>query len=942
MGDNLNTTLSVISFNMHGFNQGFSMIRDLCQSNKPSIFLLQEHWLTPCNLIKFDQNYPDYFSFGSSAMTSRIESGLLSGRPFGGVLIMIRKDLQKFTRTLYSSERCVILKIFNYLLINVYMPCVGTVDRLLIVEYVLNDISIYLAEYPDCIYLIGGDLNCDLDGISQTADLINGFATDNNLVRCDKLSGCDKVSTYVNSALHCDSCLDYFLVSNASKIIKFEVIDEGSNLSDHLPIAVECHFDNAASSSQDSRPHNDKAQQTYLRWDHADINSYYCITGQYLQSLLNEFISFEQYCFNVPVDQFRVESVSFIDYVYKSIVNILRESAKVTVPVRSKQFYKFWWDQELDCLKEDSISSHKAWKAAGKPRSGPLFTQARNSKLRYKKRIRECQQQETSSYTNDLHEALVNKQGNAFWKCWNSKFDSTNKRVTQVNGLTDEKEIINQFEEYFTKICSNLTAEGSSKLKEIYCTKRANYCGLPFDDYLLFDVELVDKAVRSLSCGKAAGLDSLTAEHIQNCHPALLMLLNKLFNLMIRCGYVPDDFGLSYTVPLPKSNYASLSKSLTVDDFRGIAISPVLSKVFEKCILDRYQRFFETSDSQFGFKRGLGCSHAVYSVKCAIDHFVRQGSTVNLCALDLRKAYDKMNHHGLFNKLMERMLPNKLLCTLEYWFSICFTCVRWGDSVSNFIKLKCGVRQGGVLSPHFFAVYIDDIIKVIQRSNFGCKIGIVSVNIFMYADDIMLVAPSVGALQNMLILCEKLLGELDMALNPKKSVCLRIGSRYQDECSPLITISGESLCWVDNCRYLGICIVAAKKFKISISNNKKAFYRSFNAIFSKVGRCASEEVVVKLISAKCLPVFIYGLDACPVSLTDKRTLDFIMTRTFMRIFKTNSVDIVNECQMRFNFRKVSQIVDDRKCRFLNRFAASDNSVCNFFRTNALSEALCLT
>jgi len=74
---------------------------------------------------------------------------------------------------------------------------------------------------------------------------------------------------------------------------------------------------------------------------------------------------------------------------------------------------------------------------------------------------------------------------------------------------------------------------------------------------------------------------------------------------MIENGYVPDGFGLSYTVPLPKINNASLSKSLTVDDFRGISISPVLSKVFEKCILDRYQRFFETSDNQFGFKKGI-------------------------------------------------------------------------------------------------------------------------------------------------------------------------------------------------------------------------------------------------------------------------------------------------------------------------------------------------
>jgi len=638
----------------------------------------------------------------------------------------------------------------------------------------------------------------------------------------------------------------------------------------------------------------------------------------------------------------RAESINFIETVYNNVVTILSDATKATVPVRSKQFYKFWWDEELDCLKEDSISSHKLWQAVGRPRAGPIFSKFRSCKLLYKKRIRECQRQETSSYTNDLHDALVNKQGTAFWSMWRSKFESNNKSVRQVDGLTDEKEIVNKFEEFFAKTCSNLTDDGSRNLKEIYENKRPNYCGLPFDDDYLFDVELVDKSVASLARGKAAGLDSLTAEHLQNSHPALFSVLNKLFNLMIKHGYVPDGFGLSYTVPLPKCSNAGISKSLTVDDFRGISISPVLSKVFEKCILDRFKRFFETSDNQFGFKKGMGCSHAIYSVKCVVDHFVQQGSTINICAMDLKKAFDKMNWHGLFLKLMDRMLPVNALRTFEYWFSICSTCVRWGDSFSNFIKLKCGVRQGGVLSPYFFAVYIDDIVKIIYRHNIGCYIGAVCVGIFLYADDIILLAPSVSALQKMVTLCETHLSFLDMALNAKKSVCMRIGPRYKDECCELVTTNGETLSWVDSCRYLGVYFVSAKIFKCTIDSNKKAFYRSFNAVYCKIGRSASEEVIVKLLTAKCLPVFLYGLEACPLTLSHKRSVDFVMTRTFMRIFKTSSIEIVNECQCMFNFRKISEVVVDRKCRFLQRFADTDNFICQYFAETARNELLFLT
>ena len=180
-----------------------------------------------------------------------------------------------------------------------------------------------------------------------------------------------------------------------------------------------------------------------------------------------------------------------------------------------------------------------------------------------------------------------------------------------------------------------------------------------------------------------------------------------------------------------------------------------------------------------------------------------------------------------------------------------------------------------------------------------------------------------------------------MSLNSKKSVCLRIGSRFKDDCSPLTTLSGESLCWVDTVRYLGVFIVAAKKFSISISNNKHSFYRSCNAIFIKVGHCASEEVVVRLISAKCLPVFTYGLDACPVSAANSRTLNFVCTRTLMRIFKTSSVDITTEFKLRLNFCNFADIVNSRKRMFLHKFMNCDNAICNLFKNFARSELYAL-
>jgi len=83
------------------------------------------------------------------------------------------------------------------------------------------------------------------------------------------------------------------------------------------------------------------------------------------------------------------------------------------------------------------------------------------------------------------------------------------------------------------------------------------------------------------------------------------------------------------------------------------------------------------------------------------------GYTANLCAIDLTKAFDKVNHFALYIKLMKRYVPVQILGMIENLFSGCCTCVKWGNSGSTEFQIEFGVRQGSVLSPFLFA--IDDL-----------------------------------------------------------------------------------------------------------------------------------------------------------------------------------------------------------------------------------------
>jgi len=92
-------------------------------------------------------------------------------------------------------------------------------------------------------------------------------------------------------------------------------------------------------------------------------------------------------------------------------------------------------------------------------------------------------------------------------------------------------------------------------------------------------------------------------------------------------------------------------------------------------VLDRYSDYFKTSDYQFDYKKHLGCTDAIYSVRNVIEKFVSNGSTVNVCTLDWSKAFDSMKHYALLIKPMDRKRPIQLLTIFELWFSISVTSI---------------------------------------------------------------------------------------------------------------------------------------------------------------------------------------------------------------------------------------------------------------------------
>ena len=137
-------------------------------------------------------------------------------------------------------------------------------------------------------------------------------------------------------------------------------------------------------------------------------------------------------------------------------------------------------------------------------------------------------------------------------------------------------------------------------------------------------------------------------------------------------------------------------------------------------------------------------------------------------------------------------MPHAIMNILIHWYSMCSAVVRWDNTLSRVVQLQCGVRQGGVLSPVSFAVYVNDLIISLSNSDHGCYFNNMFVGCVMYADDLLLLSASLCDLQLMINICCKELDKLDMKLNVKKSQLVRIGRSHHKVVHGVV-LNGELL-----------------------------------------------------------------------------------------------------------------------------------------------------
>ena len=867
--------------------------------------------------------HDDFDGYGTSAMKSVIEQKILKGRPYGGTGFIWNKKFSKCIkpRLDFKHERVTVLEItdssYGILCINVYLPYFKSskiAEHLAIYNETIGFVENIMNCSPGYKFVLLGDFNCNIynprhpytsivrdlmlsRNLICTFDLLDGFDPDVHYTRTNTGPGANN-----------GSLLDYVIISKELKdsVSGITINHLPDNLSDHFPVSVdfELSLTDIITKKRDYLPAS-------VNWSNIneDVRQLYENTmKEHLDSIIIPFncLLHGNHLCNSNEHIFCIENY-FCDII-RAII-----AADQCLPRSRPGLSKSYWTDDLTNLKRASYDAFSMWHDAGRPSSGVVYDLKRSTSCRYKYEVKKAKKLFDQGRSNALHNELANNNGTKFWKAWKGLHGKQDDGAVRINGKIDDTDIANEFAASFKRIYDEASSDQARQLTREFHTLYDDYTAAHvLDDistnYLSWDNMVT--VIARLQPGKSSG-SSIKAEHILNGCPQLTIHLHLLFNSMIQHSYVPSEFLRGVITPIIKDAEGDAS---SLDNYRGITLSHVFSYLFDHAVLLKIDSFLITDDLQFGYKKKHSTSHAVYSVKRCIDYFSEHGSNVYASFLDCTKGFDRVSHSGLFLKLIKRGVPLCWIRIFVYWYSNMFSVCKWKNGLSSTFSVISGVRQGGVLSAKFWAVYMDNLVKELRETGKGCHMVDLFIACILYADDVCLLAPSRRSLQLLLDICSKYAFTWCIKYNERKTKLMYFGGNFESfSCSPIV-LNDVPLDFVPKWKYLGVMLKSDKRFSCSAEKPRNAFYRSSNSILNVLNG-PSNDVQMKLLYSICVPIITYACDVVVYNHNELQSLHVALNDAIRKIFSYNRWESIKTLRESRGYLSVTQIFATRKLSF---------------------------
>jgi len=321
------------------------------------------------------------------------------------------------------------------------------------------------------------------------------------------------------------------------------------------------------------------------------------------------------------------------------------------------------------------------------------------------------------------------------WKILNDLLNKNcNRKVIQgvlINDLivNEEQIIANEFNTYFSNIATSLDSEipasNVSPCNFINFNVGDSFFLSPSDSFEIVDIINALKKTRS-------DVNMIPVRILCKVSNILSVHISDLINYSFSCGSFPDSLKIAHIIPIHKHDDRT-----NIENYRPISILPTLSKIFERCMVNRLLSYIDRyniiSDNQFGFLKGKSTGDAILSFVNFIQSSLNNREHSIGIFVDLRKAFDTVNHGILLAKLNCYGIRGISADWFESYLFNRKQRVRIGNCLSHTESINIGVPQGSVLAPILFLLYINDLVNV--SSLFHCV---------LFADDTTLCSSDVN------------------------------------------------------------------------------------------------------------------------------------------------------------------------------------------------------
>ena len=582
-----------------------------------------------------------------------------------------------------------------------------------------------------------------------------------------------------------------------------------------------------------------------IDWENCDamkLREYQLMSELYLSSILIPREALE--CRNTKCNN--KEHIQEIGNFYNALSECMIEASNVSIETQVRKPYtcRPGFNEHVKELHDVARKRFVAWRNANKPRdpSDPFFQEMTTSRARFKLALRYIKRHENQLRQKAIADALCDESEGNFWKEIRKVSPNNVPLPTNIEDATGKKEIADLWKDHFEKLLNCVKNKDNSDL--IFESE--------FKPELVIGADQIEDAINKLAEGKSCGLDGIYAEHLKHCSPNYRPLFAKCLTGFLVHGFLPDSLMSVMLVPIIKDKSGKINSK---DNYRPIAIASTMSKLLKSLLLEGLSNYLLTPSHQFGFKAKHSTDACIYVLKEAVDFYVSQQSSVYLCFLDATKAFDRVNHDVLFDKLRKRGVPGYLIRILTFWYSNQKMMVRWGNVMSESFKVSNGVRQGGILSPYLFNVYMDDLSLRLKKHYAGCRIANNIINHLFYADDLVLLCPSHRGLQELLETCENFALEHDIIFNTKKSVVMvRRSKLLKNAIVQPFKLNNIALTEVNETKYLGYFFTADGKDDRDMTRACRLLYAQGNSLIRKFHMC-TDKVKIKLFTTYCSQVY---------------------------------------------------------------------------------------